>query len=134
MTGPQVNHISSKVLIFLSLTALLAVVIGYAEPPQPDEGAAAHLFQLSITALVPSLLVFLATADWKQSLRSARLWHFQPPLWLSRLEPCITLNTTDKLRLRKLTPLLQAEAFVHQSLQARPVEDVVRQLFIRKHA
>jgi len=25
-------------------------------------------------------------------------WHFQPPLWLSRLERCITLNTTGKLR------------------------------------
>ena len=76
MTGPQINRISRKVFIFVSLTALLAVVSGHLQPPQPDEGAAAHLFQLSITALVPILLVFLATADWKQPLRSAGLLAF----------------------------------------------------------
>jgi hypothetical protein len=51
---------------------LLAVRSGYTQPPQPDEGAAAHIFQLSIVALVPMILLFLATADWKLPLRSAR--------------------------------------------------------------
>lgn len=72
MRAQPINRVSGKVLIFLSLTALLAVVSGYFQPPQPDEGTAAHIFQLSIVMLVPAVLVFLATADWKQPLRSAR--------------------------------------------------------------
>ena len=72
MPAQPINRVSGKVLIFLSLTALLAVVSGYFQPPQPDEGTAAHIFQLSIVMLVPAVLVFLATADWKQPLRSAR--------------------------------------------------------------
>ena len=72
MRGRQINRISGKVIIFLSLTALLVVLSGYTQPPQPDEGSAAHIFQLSIVALVPMILLFLATADWKQPSRSAR--------------------------------------------------------------
>jgi hypothetical protein len=70
MRGQQINRVSGKVLIVLSLTALLAVLSGYAQPPQPDEGVAAHIFQLSIVALVPTILLFLATADWRSPLRS----------------------------------------------------------------
>ena len=72
MSGQQINRVSGKVVIVLSLTALLAVLSGYAQPPQPDEGAAAHIFQLSIVALVPMILLFLATADWREPWRSAR--------------------------------------------------------------
>ena len=72
MRGQQLNRVSSKILIVLSLTALLAVLSGYTHPPEPDEGAAAHIFQLSIVALVPMILAFLATTDWRQPLRSAR--------------------------------------------------------------
>jgi hypothetical protein len=71
-TGQQVNRVSAKVLIVLSLMALLAVLSGYAQPPQTDEGAAAHIFQLAIAALLPMTLLFAATADWKQPLRSWR--------------------------------------------------------------
>jgi len=67
----QVNRASSQVLIALTLIALLAVFIGYIWPPPPDEGAAAHIFQLSLALLVPAMLLFLGTADWKQPLRSA---------------------------------------------------------------
>jgi uncharacterized YccA/Bax inhibitor family protein len=74
MTGQQINQVSGKVILVLSLTALLTVVIGYTQPPLPDEGALAHIFQLSIVALVAMVVVFIATADWKQGLRSA------PPL------------------------------------------------------
>jgi len=70
--GQQINRVSSRILIVLSFTALLAALSGYTQPPQPDEGAAAHIFQLSIVALVPMILLFLATADWKLPLRSAR--------------------------------------------------------------
>ena len=72
MRGQQINRVSGKVVIVLSLTALLAVLSGYTRPPQPDEGAAAHIFQLSIAALLPMMLLFLATADWKQPFRSMR--------------------------------------------------------------
>jgi hypothetical protein len=68
----QVNRVSGKVVIILSLTALFAVLSGYAQPPQPDEGTAAHIFQLAIVALVPTILLFLATADWTRPSQSAR--------------------------------------------------------------
>lgn len=72
MQAQQINRVSAKVLIVLSLIALLAVLSGYTQPPQPDEGSAAHIFQLSILALVPMILLFLTTADWKQPSRSVR--------------------------------------------------------------
>ena len=71
MRAQQINRVSGKVLIVLSLIALLAVLSGYTQPPQPDEGTAAHIFQLSIVALVPMIVLFLATANWRQPLQSA---------------------------------------------------------------
>ena len=71
MDGPRVNRLSGRILIVLSLLALLTVGTGYFQRPQADEGTAAHIFQLSIAALLPTLLVFLATADWKRPRRSA---------------------------------------------------------------
>jgi hypothetical protein len=68
----DVNRLSSYAVVGLSITALLAVLSGYTEPPQTDEGTAAHIFQLSIVTLLPMILLFLTTADWKQALRSAR--------------------------------------------------------------
>ena len=72
MRRQEINRVSGKVVVVLSLAALLAVLSGYIQPPQQDEGAAAHIFQLSIVALVPMILLFLVTADWKQPWRSAR--------------------------------------------------------------
>ena len=73
MRAQQINRLSSLVLIVLALTALLDVLlVGYTQPPLPDEGAGAHIFQLSIVALVPTGLVFLATADWTQPVRTVR--------------------------------------------------------------
>jgi hypothetical protein len=70
MHTQQVNRVSGKALIVLSLIALLAVFSGYTQPLQPDEGAAAHIFQLSIVALIPMSVLFVATADWRQPWRS----------------------------------------------------------------
>jgi hypothetical protein len=72
MRGQQINRVSGIVIFVLSLTALLTVLIGYTHPPQPDEGALAHIFQLAIVALVATVLLFLTTANWKQPWRSAR--------------------------------------------------------------
>ena len=67
------NRVSVVVLVILSLVALSAVLSGFGHPLPRDEGAAAHIFQLSIVALVPVGLVFLGTADWRHPALSARL-------------------------------------------------------------
>ena len=72
MREHQINRTSFRIIVVLSFVALIAVLSGYAQPPQPDEGTAAHLFQLSIVALVPMTLLFLGTMDRKQPLRSLR--------------------------------------------------------------
>jgi hypothetical protein len=82
MSGEQINRVSGIVLIVLSLIALLTVMSAYrvsfqpfsiyTQPLEPDEGTQAHIFQLSIVALAPMILLFLATADWTRPLRSAR--------------------------------------------------------------
>jgi heme/copper-type cytochrome/quinol oxidase subunit 4 len=72
MEAQRVNRISGNVLIALSLIALLTVLTGYAQAPQPDEGTGAHIFQLAIVAVLPTMLLFLFTADWRQPRRSAK--------------------------------------------------------------
>jgi hypothetical protein len=78
MLGQQINRVSWIVLVVLSLISLITVVSGFFQPPQPqtDEGAAAHIFQLSIVAFVPTTLLYLATADWSQPFRAARALAF----------------------------------------------------------
>ena len=73
MRTQQRNSLSGKVIIVLSLIALLTVISGYFQPPKQDEGPAAHIFQLSIVALVPTILLFLLTANWREPSRIARL-------------------------------------------------------------
>jgi len=59
-------------MIVLSFVALVTVITGYFQAPQPDEGTGAHVFQLSIVALAPAILIFLATADWSEPWRRIR--------------------------------------------------------------
>ena len=68
----QINRVSGRIIFVLSVIALLAVLSGYTQPPQADEGTAAHIFQLSIVTLIPVFVLFLSTADWRQPWRSAR--------------------------------------------------------------
>jgi hypothetical protein len=72
MRGQQINRVCGNAVIVMSLIALIAVLSGYTQPPQTDEGTGAHVFQLSILALVPMILLFLVTADWRQPMRSVR--------------------------------------------------------------
>jgi ABC-type uncharacterized transport system permease subunit len=75
MTAQQINRLSAKIIIALSVLALLTVLSGYTHLSQPletDEGTAAHIFQLSIAAVALSIAIFLTTADWKQPSRSLR--------------------------------------------------------------
>ena len=72
MISQRLNRISRTSLVVLSLTALLTVASGYFQSPQSDEGSAAHVFQISVVLFAGALLVFLATADWRQPVRSTR--------------------------------------------------------------
>lgn len=64
--------------IYLATTAIalsvcaVAIVVGNvvaAAPRQADENTWAHIFQLAMSAQLPLLLLFLATADWRQRRR-----------------------------------------------------------------
>ena len=72
MLASRVNQGSGRILAALALIALGTVSTGYFVPPLPDEGTAAHLFQLSVVMAVVAGAVYLATADWRQPWRSAR--------------------------------------------------------------
>lgn len=72
MQAQQVNRISGRVLMVLSFAALLTVLSGYFQAPQADEGASAHIFQLTIVAAAAAILIFLATVDWTQRWRIVR--------------------------------------------------------------
>jgi heme/copper-type cytochrome/quinol oxidase subunit 4 len=72
MEAQRINRVCGRVLIVLSLIAFLTVLTGYAQAPQPDEGTGAHIFQLAIVAVLPAMLLFFVTADWRQPWRSAR--------------------------------------------------------------
>ena len=76
MRVQKINRISGRAALVLSLAALLSVLSGYFQPPQRDEGVAAHIFQLSIAAVVPTILLFLVSADWRRPLRNARTLAF----------------------------------------------------------
>jgi hypothetical protein len=68
----DINQFSVYFMVFLCIIALVAVLSGYAEPAQRDEGPAAHIFQLSIVVLVPMIGLFLGTADWSRPLLTLR--------------------------------------------------------------
>ncbi len=72
MRGERINRVSGRVVTGLSGLALLTVISGYFQTPQPDEGASAHIFQLTIVLIVPAILLFFITADWKRPLRNLR--------------------------------------------------------------
>ena len=72
MDNERIHSIAGKVAFGLTFAALLAVLSGYTHKPSPDEGAAAHIFQLAVLALVPTTALFFATIDWKRPVRSAR--------------------------------------------------------------
>lgn len=73
MLGEPINRFSRRAIVLLSAFALLTVISGYFQAPEPDEGASAHIFQLAIAALTPMFMLFFATADWKKPPGNARL-------------------------------------------------------------
>ena len=80
MVGTRLNRYATVGLYLFSFSALAPLLVLYARalanghlpPPQRDEGAGAHVFQLSIAALLPIGLAFLASADWDDPAGLAR--------------------------------------------------------------
>ncbi len=80
MDAPRLNRLTTIALHLFSGTALLPLLVlygrgvaaGHLPPPEPDEGTGAHVFQLSIAALLPLGLLFLVTADWTRPARLLR--------------------------------------------------------------
>jgi len=74
------NRASTVGLVLLStvalgtiLSATVAILLsGQLPPPETDEGIGAHVFQLSILAMLPVGLFFLVTADWTAPSRVVR--------------------------------------------------------------
>jgi|SRR5579884_4252575 len=79
MDRARLHRVSVVALHLLSFTALLPLLIavggglvrGHLAAPAPDEGTGAHVFQLSIAALLPSGVLCLATAPWDRPARVA---------------------------------------------------------------
>jgi hypothetical protein len=75
----RLNQASTVGLIVFSATAFAVALrlwygmaTGRVPPPNGDEGAAAHIFQLSIAALLPVGFLFAVTADWTQPVQAVR--------------------------------------------------------------
>jgi len=69
----RVHRIGALAILFFSAVALVTILIGVRQPPQPDEGALAHLFQLAVAAILPAGLVFFFFADPRRPWREARI-------------------------------------------------------------
>lgn len=72
MNAVRYHRFAQRALVVLSSLALITVLIGFTQPPQPDEGALAHIFQLTVVAFGFTLLGFLATADRMSKRRESR--------------------------------------------------------------
>lgn len=75
MHAVKLNRLTGWVVLALSLIALFTVLTGYMQPRHPapaDEGIGAHIFQIAIVLLVPTLLLFLFTADCSHPTRTVR--------------------------------------------------------------
>jgi hypothetical protein len=48
------------------------LMAGHVPPPEPDEGTAAHVFQLAVVGAVGVGLILVATTDWRHPWRGIR--------------------------------------------------------------
>lgn len=72
MPTERLHRVSGHAILALSLTAFATVLTGYVQAPQPDEGTSAHIFQLTILLVVPAVVLFLASINWKRPSRDLR--------------------------------------------------------------
>lgn len=70
----RLNRISAVLPLVFSMFAFALVMANIIAgvPPQADEDASAHLWQLLIGLQLPLILLFIATADWHK--RSAPIF------------------------------------------------------------
>jgi hypothetical protein len=75
MTARHVNRVSAAIPLLCSAAAFVIVIANIATgvPPQPDENASAHIFQLLIVVQIPLIGLFAAGADWNHWRRPAAL-------------------------------------------------------------
>ena len=70
----KIHNFSRVAPVIMSLLALTLVVEGAVQfslhHREPDEGWQAHLFQLLMVLQVPIMVLFAATANWKQPSRN----------------------------------------------------------------
>lgn len=68
MTAARVGRVAGVAALACSTLAFAIVVANVAlgVPPQADEDASAHLWQLLVGAQLPLIVLFLATADWRR--------------------------------------------------------------------
>jgi hypothetical protein len=57
--GLLVPFVCSAIALAIVLANIVAGV-----PPQPDENASAHIFQMLMVAQLPFIVLFVASADW----------------------------------------------------------------------
>jgi hypothetical protein len=69
----RIHRIGALGILFFSAVALLMILIGIGQPPQPDEGTLAHLFQLAVAAILPAGLVFFFFADPQRPWREGKI-------------------------------------------------------------
>jgi hypothetical protein len=92
MTQAGVNRVTSVAPLIFSAVAFAIVMANIIArvPPQPDENASAHIWQLLMVGQLPIIVAFLATSDWRNRstklIFAAQLMAFAAaavPVWLA---------------------------------------------------
>ena len=92
MTRARINRVLLILPLMFSAIAFAVVIANIAAgvPPQPDENASAHIWQLLMIAQLPLVLLFLVTADWRTwspallfGLQLAAIAAACVPVWLA---------------------------------------------------
>ena len=67
MTAPRAGRIAAVAALACSALAFAIVTANvlHGVPPQPDEDASAHLWQLLVGVQLPLIALFVVTADWR---------------------------------------------------------------------
>jgi hypothetical protein len=85
----KIHNFSRVAPIIMSLLSLALVIEGVVQfglhHREVDEGWQAHLFQLLMVLQVPIVLLFAATANWKQPSRALRVLGLQAAAWSAAL-------------------------------------------------
>ena len=75
MTREDLNRAASYAVVGLATPSVLTVIgiaaatlLGHPPVPRPnaDEGADAHIWQMSVALLVPAMLAYASTAEWER--------------------------------------------------------------------